>query len=129
MEHLLKMDFLGKSHGQLVPTGVNTFSEPSVTIMVDGEPVASGGLLVSWGTMAEVWLYLSSRAGRIAIIETRLQLYRWIEQYKLKRVQACVREDWTKACRFAEWMGFMFEGRMRNFGPDCKTYNLYAVVI
>ncbi|MBT5414233.1 MAG: GNAT family N-acetyltransferase [Rhodospirillaceae bacterium] len=91
--------------------------------------VAAGGLFVLRPGVAEAWLIRS-----VDLSAHRISTARWIRRgveegiarLRLHRVQAAVRKDDSKACRLAEWLGFVSEGVMRRHGPDGSDSILFA---
>jgi len=101
--------------------------KPNVTGIIDGKIVACGGLRILWDGVGEVWLMVSRDYPIHAVVLLKRQMYEWMRDYGLRRVQSIVRFDWKEGNRFAQWSGMKFEGVMRKMYCDGSDANLWAV--
>lgn len=101
---------------------------PNATYFDFDRILACGGLNIIYRGFAEAWVYLPKDAGKTSVMIVKDQLQEWIEQYQLIRVQATAMADWRNGCRFLEWLGMQYEGRMRKSSIDGRDQALYAWV-
>ena len=103
---------------------------PCLTLLNDkGEAIACGGFSFIFKETAEIWLRLSLSGWEPdAIVGIRDQMYRWLEEYHLDRLQATAQARWKQDCDFLEWLGMQPEGLMRKFGPHGLDQIRYAWV-
>ena len=100
--------------------------------LLDGDEVlACAGVSTMWNGVAEGWIVLSKYAikHRVSVARYTEQLFDGImKDNSLWRIQASVHTTDEKAIRFAQWLGFEYEGVMKKFGPDGSDYFRYARV-
>jgi hypothetical protein len=101
---------------------------PCLTLLDGGEAIACGGVVTMFSTSGEIWLRLSKKAGPHAVRELKTQMYRWISELKLNRLQATGPAAWKELPRFLEWLGMQREGILRRFGPNGDDYFIYSWV-
>jgi hypothetical protein len=102
---------------------------PCLTLLgYNDEAIACGGMRMLFEHSAEIWLRLSRKAGPNAVREIKAQMYRWIEDHHLVRLQASGPTTWTNLPRWWEWLGMQREGILRNYGPHGEDYFLYSWV-
>lgn len=90
-------------------------SGPCLTL-VDGDTIlACGGLVLVDEGIAEIWVRMSQKCGPHAVRELKVQMYRWIEEYKLERLQATSPIDWEANVRFLKWLGMREERTLVRF--------------
>lgn len=97
---------------------------PCLTLM-NGCAVACGGLHFIFKETASIWVRVSRRAGPHAHYELRGQLYRWIDEYHLDRLQAVAQERWGLD-KYFTWLGMEKEGVLRKYGPHGIDQTMYA---
>ena len=93
--------------------------------------VACAGVSIMWKGVAEGWLIMSRHAYKYPVSIARYTegLFDGImERNELRRIQASVNCNDVKSVKFADWLGFEYEGIMKNFGPDGADYFRYARV-
>ena len=99
------------------------------TLLVDGVPLACGGVIVLWDKVGEGWLVVSKdvneRKVEIAYF-LRNVIDETMKELKLKRLQVAVRTDFEKGKKFVEFLDFEFEGVMHSYFPDGSNAFLYA---
>lgn len=93
------------------------------------EAVGAAGVIVFRKGVGEAWLRGSIRFGahRCAIArKVRCELKKIIRDCGLHRVQMIVSERNELARYFATWLGFQYEGRMRQAGEDRSDFLMLA---
>lgn len=102
---------------------------PCLTLTSKQNTIACGGIFISWPGTAWIWLRLSqSRCGPEAARMLKQQMYQWIAEHHLNRLQATAQAGWAKDQRFLEWLGMKREVLMRKYGPNDLDAFLYAWV-
>ena len=99
------------------------------SLVNDGKIVACAGVSIMWQSVAEGWLIMSSDAYKYPVSIARYTegLFDSImKKNNLSRIQASVNCSDEKSVKFANWLGFEYEGIMRKFGPDGSDYFRYA---
>ena len=97
----------------------------SYTLLFNNNPVIAGGIIPIWSGVCEGWVMSSSRVfdhkiKAASAIKKRLD-YLCINN-NIRRLQTCVKEEFTTGVRFAEWLGLEKEGLMRKYGLDGTNY-------
>jgi hypothetical protein len=110
-------------------------SGPSVTAMVDGSPVACGGIAAHFPGVGELWMVTAKNAP-VAAIRLIRAIMRTVntmaEDHDYVRVQVTIPEggrDFSQ--RLVERLGFVRETKaagMRKYARDGSTCHLYAKV-
>jgi len=104
----------------------------SFTALVNGKPIASGGVYVLWDNVAEGWVLATSEIWnyklRMAMIFKK-KTENLIKQTKIKRLQTAVKANFELGHKFAKYLGLEQEGLMRHYGPDGSDYIRYARII
>lgn len=94
-----------------------------------GEIYGIAGSYRQWKGAAQLWAVFDDRADRypLALYKTCCILISYAQQkQELRRVSLTVQSGYTNGNRFAEALGFAFEGRMVGYLPDGSDANLYA---
>jgi hypothetical protein len=102
---------------------------PAWTLMADGWPLASGGVVRFWPGVGELWCWTGAEAGHWGVgfaRHARACVEGLFTRHDFHRVQAHVREDDDTARRFAHFLGLSLEGRSPGYGPDQATHLLYG---
>lgn len=104
---------------------------PAFTIFDGDLIVGSIGIVMIWKGFGEAWVYVSDDVERHKkefhrVVKNLLD--ESIKNLNIRRVQAVVEESYITGCKWAERLGFVEEGRMRNYGVNGETYILYARV-
>lgn len=99
--------------------------QDSWTAVIDGQPMACGGLLLQWPGRYTAWTYLNELAGPHMRFITRAV------QEKLDRivgrVETTVRSDFEKGHRWMRILGFEVETeRMKGYGPEGEDHTGYV---
>jgi hypothetical protein len=87
------------------------------------------GAIKQWGGFATIWAIFDKETERypIALTKSCLALIDEVAfLFELRRVSFTVRSDYNSGHRFAEMLGFSFEGRMYGYLPDGANADLYA---
>jgi hypothetical protein len=102
------------------------------TAMIDGEPIAAGGLLPTREGIAEAWGLPGPRVRDYPLFVHRTavkELHRMIGDLRLRRIEASVLFGNETAVRWIERLGFSEEGFMPLYGPGGETHIRYARLI
>ena len=103
----------------------------SFTLLVDDNPILSGGIIPLWNGVAEGWVMASKEVHDYKIksasaVKKRLDLL--CKNNNIYRLQTAVKEEFTTGVRFAEWLGLKNEGLMTMYGPDQTNYYRMAKI-
>lgn len=101
------------------------------TGLADGQIVACGGIISIWPGLAEAWIAVTP----IARQHTHF-LYRHVlaflalvtDEYSLRRIEAHVNADFSRAVVFAERLGFKIDAPLLKYGPNGETFYLMSRV-
>lgn len=93
---------------------------PAWTLLLDGDPVGCGGVVLLWPGVGEAWSLSAESAAAIP-----LALHRAVREglaeaqmrYRLHRIQAAVLACHVVGRRWLALLGFEEEGTMRKYGP------------
>lgn len=104
----------------------------SFTGLVNGKPIAAGGVFKLWDGVAEGWVLATKEIYKYPIfcakhIKQRTEII--LKANKIKRIQTSVKADCDVALRFAKWLGFKKEGLMESYGPDGSDFVRFARVM
>jgi len=104
---------------------------PTVTFMAGDRVIGCAGLTVIWDGFAEGWCLFVDDLENYPMVSrvAKHKLAHWIKQYNLVRVQAPLRADFEIGVRFAQWLGFTFEGCMRKYHPDGCDALMYSIIV
>ena len=103
------------------------FEQPSITVLVDGVVCGCGGIFELWDGVAEGWSILTNRMKqKPKTLVTAFKKYFACIENDYYRIQITVDEEDHTAVKFAEYLGFTFEGRMLYYGPNKETHLRYA---
>ncbi|MFQ5472449.1 MAG: hypothetical protein ACE5FA_06150 [Dehalococcoidia bacterium] len=96
-----------------------------------GEPLACVGIWPMWPGVGTVWTILSEAALEHGI-QLSLGVRRFLrevdESESYWRLQATIEHGNVEARSWILWLGFVYEGTMRAYGPTGHTHDLYARV-
>jgi hypothetical protein len=95
------------------------------TAVVDGLPVACGGLIEMWAGRAYAWALLSPEAGPHLLAMTRAIRSR-LARASFRRVEMAVDVNFEAGRRWALMLGFEQEARLRCFLPGGRDAWLFA---
>lgn len=112
---------------------VNTWLRgPGWTIRYNNEIILMGGVTPYWEGVGEGWLLITKQLAHhthFCIKFVVRALASMFDMHNYRRVQASVSEDFTKARRLVEWLGFKPEGRMPYYGVDGGHFIRYAITL
>ena len=100
------------------------------TCYLDGEIFCIGGLNILWEGVGEVWVIGSPEISKnkfsyMKVIKFYLKYFK--DKYHLKRVQAQIVDDYDMLKRFAERLGFVYEGTLHNYCGGDLDNCMYAI--
>jgi len=98
---------------------------PFMTMLVDDEIMAIGGVMILWPGVGEAWVGTSSLVERYPIIFTKCvrgYLNAVIRDEKLHRVQLNIVEYHKRSLAWVRLLGFFLESKMEKYGPNQETY-------
>lgn len=125
------LEALGMSKNPLVSVADILKSQGvAYTAVVDNEIVLSGGLFVLWPGVAEAWAVLGNFATQHPMWSHRIvkrKLKALLADIYFHRVQMHVTASDEKANRWAEALGFYFEGCLRKYSPEGIDMNIYSL--
>lgn len=102
--------------------------EFAFTALVDGEPVAVGGVHEVWANRALAWTFIDGRAGKHFLGLHKL-VKEILDLVPYRRVEAETSCDFPQGHRWLKMLGFELEAeRMRAFRVDGGDSALYARV-
>lgn len=99
------------------------------TMMRDDTPIGCGGIIPRWNGVGEVWIAVSEELKQRPILlvkETLRCIHLFHQRGGFHRIQLHIRTEDAGLQRWAESLGFTFEGIMRQYGPDKSDHKLYA---
>jgi len=102
----------------------------AMTLMAEEKPVACAGLVLLGRDKAEAWVLLSNSFHPYVYTlykGIKEGLINWLEVKKLRRIQATI-DPYPKVVNWIEHLGFQYEGRLRNYGPQGQDYLMYSRV-
>jgi hypothetical protein len=99
----------------------------SATYMVDGRIVGCGGICVISPGEGEAWALYVADIGQVHIDPKipKKRFWQWIEELKLTRVQAPIRDGFERGEQYARFLGFDFEETREDYygpGNDAKMW-------
>lgn len=97
----------------------------AITFTIHGEVLAIVGFQELYPRVGEFWA-ITSEACSLYPIAFHRKVFSLLElfaaQNKLKRVQMTVRADYPEGIRWAQALGFRYEGLMEAYGPEGADY-------
>lgn len=96
-----------------------------------GQISGCAGIVFIWQGVGEVWSIFNNNmlARPLSIVRIMKTLIKKLRDSKLfHRVQMTIYENQPGLTKWAESLGFQFEGRMLKYGPDQKTHLRYALI-
>lgn len=114
---------------ELVALSLTNEDSASIGFGVPGRLFGAVGSYRQWRGSSQLWAIFDADSEKYPIALrracTQLILYT-VKKQELHRVSLTVKSSYTKGNRFAESLGFSFEGKMLAFLPDASDANLYA---
>lgn len=84
-----------------------------------------------WQGVGEIYLVVDENITK-TFAKCRLSVVKLIKNYLnslgYARLQCSVKEDFKEGHKFVKFLGFEYEGTMRNYGPSHSNYLLYSRV-
>jgi len=99
------------------------------TILKSGVTMVCAGLIPLFPNTSEAWMLRDERVERYPIALSKGALVFFDEvgpALDLTRVQLLVNAQNIAAVRWAKWLKFKNEGRLRAYGPDDTDYYMFA---
>lgn len=106
-------------------------TEYCYTGLINGDIIGVGGVRIFWEGVGEGWLIFTkdvTKHGTKLMLCLRRMKAKTIADHKLRRFQAIVRQDFPKAQKMLESLGFVAEGIMEQYLPDGTAAIMYAWV-
>lgn len=97
------------------------------TALIDGEPIACAGLIPMWPGRSYAWAYLGADAARHFKTVHRAVLD-VLDSYRCRRVEMTVDVRDPGAKRWADRLGFVYEGTHRAWTHDGRDVECWAKV-
>ena len=103
---------------------------PGFTLLYKGTIVGCAGVTVLWKGVGEGWFRGSPLIyeHRSKVILASIEGFKMIRESGFHRIQSIIVADHHAAVRYAEKLGFEFEGVMRKYGPDKSDCLRYAYI-
>lgn len=104
-------------------------SAAAFTLMDGPTPLVSGGILVYWPGMAEIWFHGIQDATKHPVPvfrHSKRLVEKWITEFNLHRIQLTIDASFLASYRFAEALGFELESRMPKYGPNQEEFLRYV---
>lgn len=102
-------------------------SQESYTAVEDGYIYGCGGVIEMWEGRALLWSLLSENAGA-KMMNIHRVTKDFIRGLLYHRIEMTVDSNFRNGKRWAEMLGFQYEGTMRGYTPDRRDCDLYAIV-
>jgi RimJ/RimL family protein N-acetyltransferase len=103
-----------------------------ISVIETSEVVAIIGIAPLWPGVGEVWMLgsdLISKYKKDFIRYTIQNMFVARQEANFHRLQCTVFEDFPEYCRYAEFLGFKYEGIMHAYGPRKENAYRYGMVI
>lgn len=102
--------------------------------LMDGDgstdvPIVSGGILLYWPGVAELWFHGVQEATQHPVPvfrHSKRLVEQWIKDFNLHRIQLTIDASFLASYRFAEALGFELESRMPKWGPNQEEFLRYV---
>ena len=95
--------------------------------VIDGKVIGCAGIFKHWEGRGEAWALFDSSI-RTHFIGITRAILRALSVTDFRRVEANVRHDFKAAHEWMLYLGFTWEGTMKNFGIDGMDYDRFARV-
>ena len=129
LKNLKTREFEEQVLGELKESLLKKISEPAFTGLIDGKVIAIAGVAIFWDGVGEGWVFGTDEIEnhKVFFMRNVLKKLKEIEKkYNLHRVQATVVSGMKGLIRFVEFLGFKFEGRLRNYGVHKEDYLIFG---
>lgn len=104
---------------------------PCFSAFAGDELIASAGVTLLWGGVAEAWSVITPRVYKHGFAfhrAVKTMLSKIILEKKLYRIQASVISGFPQGAKWLESLGFQCEGFMKKYDSAKNDYFLYAKV-
>lgn len=101
---------------------------PAWTIMDGDQVMACAGLAKQWSNRAQAWTILSKYVTGTKFVRLHKMVARFLDMQDFTRIEMTVDHGFVQGHRWAELLGFQWEGLMRKYNPDGQDCDLYARV-
>jgi len=101
------------------------------TMLIDGEIVGIGGIVIYWQGMGEGWICVSKNIEKHpvkSVLRLKNLLMEVLKELDLRRLQVAVRFDFAQAIKLVQALGFEKECLMKKYLPGGKNAWLYSIV-
>lgn len=95
--------------------------------MAGMDVIACAGAFEVWNGRAQAWSMLSLRMPEY-VMGVHRAVKRFLDSYKVRRVEITVDPRSEAAIQWAKRLGFTYEGTMPGYTPQGDTMDLYARV-
>jgi hypothetical protein len=113
------------SHVPLTSATLTKPQGPAVSAFAADRLILCGGIVRQFEGHGQCWAVLSQDASR-HMLWLHYATRRFISLERWQRLEASVEKGFTAGCRWAELLGFKFEGEMPNYGMDGQTHLRYG---
>lgn len=120
-----------KFSDEVEPWAESLAGHPVKTAVYDGRIVGCGGLVIIIEKhRAEAWALPVDDIGGLRIDHRiiRNQLYDWILEYELVRIEAPLRADFQPGFSYARHLGFKPEGTLEQYHPDGTDAYMHVII-
>jgi hypothetical protein len=98
------------------------------TLLVEGKPIACGGVIRFWDTRGEVWSLLDEQSGHRFILWHRC-VQRFLASIPVKRMEAVVEKSFEPGHRWVKMLGFKVDAPfLQNYFPNGADGVLYSKI-
>lgn len=109
-------------------TAANVENPYAKTVLIDGQPVFTAGLLPYWKFRAEAWA-LFRPGHREHFYTLHKEVKRFLDSCPFRRIEAIVEFEFENGHRWIRALGFTLEApRLKLYFPDGKDASLYALI-
>jgi len=99
---------------------------PAYTLMDKNIVLGCGGLVIQWTGRAMAWTLLSKELTGTKFLRAHKEATRFLNSQDIKRIEMVVDHEHIQGHRWAEMLGFEWEGLMRGYSQfsqrDCDLY-------
>lgn len=126
---LKQMDGLFQNFDMQVNAPALLYAGAGFTLLEDDQVVTCGGVIPRWRGVGELWIAVGAAMKNRPLTLVR-QTHKVIAMLEVEcgfnRLQLHIESDNPGLTRWAEALGFTFEGRMIKYGIDGKDHDLFA---
>ena len=100
---------------------------PAYAMVKDGETIIMAGVSIFWKGRAFGWATVSRQAGPY-MRRITAEVRKFLESSDIKRIETAVDCRFDAGHRWADLLGFTYEGTMKAWGPQGNDFDMYARV-